>query len=118
MGVTTRSEKELAKLELIISLQSSTAQLRKNFSPSITGSLWSILHAAIRSCSFPRMQSRNPEPRIHLTEPSGDILVFLTGQEEIDTACREHRVALLGLGVWCPVVAVEGRVPVRPKYPE
>ncbi|KAI6242764.1 RNA helicase [Aphelenchoides fujianensis] len=26
--------------------------------------------------------------QIHLTEPSGDILVFLTGQEEIDTACE------------------------------
>ncbi|CAJ1388380.1 unnamed protein product [Effrenium voratum] len=26
--------------------------------------------------------------QIHLTEPSGDILVFLTGQEEIDTACQ------------------------------
>lgn len=25
--------------------------------------------------------------QIHLTEPPGDILVFLTGQEEIDTAC-------------------------------
>ncbi|CAF4010696.1 unnamed protein product [Rotaria sordida] len=25
---------------------------------------------------------------IHLTEPPGDILVFLTGQEEIDTACE------------------------------
>ena len=26
--------------------------------------------------------------QIHLTEPAGDILVFLTGQEEIDTACE------------------------------
>eukprot|EP00933_Yihiella_yeosuensis_P000422 TRINITY_DN10064_c3_g1_i1.p1 TRINITY_DN10064_c3_g1~~TRINITY_DN10064_c3_g1_i1.p1 ORF type:complete len:1136 (+),score=282.77 TRINITY_DN10064_c3_g1_i1:138-3545(+) len=26
--------------------------------------------------------------QIHLTEPSGDVLVFLTGQEEIDTACQ------------------------------
>ena len=26
--------------------------------------------------------------QIHLTEPPGDILVFLTGQEEIDTACQ------------------------------
>lgn len=26
--------------------------------------------------------------QIHLTEPPGDILVFLTGQEEIDTACE------------------------------
>merc|ERR1719284_1070734 len=26
--------------------------------------------------------------QIHLTEPPGDILIFLTGQEEIDTACQ------------------------------
>jgi ATP-dependent RNA helicase DHX8/PRP22 len=26
--------------------------------------------------------------QIHLTEPAGDILVFLTGKEEIDTACQ------------------------------
>ena len=45
------------------------------------------------------LYSKQPEPdyveaalitvmQIHLTEPSGDILVFLTGQEEIDTACQ------------------------------
>lgn len=26
--------------------------------------------------------------QIHLREPPGDILLFLTGQEEIDTACE------------------------------
>jgi ATP-dependent RNA helicase DHX8/PRP22 len=26
--------------------------------------------------------------QIHLSEPPGDILLFLTGQEEIDTACE------------------------------
>ncbi len=45
------------------------------------------------------MYSREPESdyldaalvtvmQIHLTEPPGDILLFLTGQEEIDTACE------------------------------
>lgn len=36
--------------------------------------------------------------QIHLTEPAGDILVFLTGQEEIDTACEvlTERVKSLG----------------------
>lgn len=36
--------------------------------------------------------------QIHLTEPPGDVLVFLTGQEEIDTACQilSERVAALG----------------------
>ena len=36
--------------------------------------------------------------KIHLTEPAGDILVFLTGQEEIDTTCQilNERMAALG----------------------
>ncbi len=39
--------------------------------------------------------------QIHLTEPKGDILVFLTGQEEIDTACQilHDRMRALGIGV-------------------
>nr|CAB3237998.1 ATP-dependent RNA helicase DHX8-like [Phallusia mammillata] len=45
------------------------------------------------------MYTKDPEPdyldaslitvmQIHLTEPPGDVLLFLTGQEEIDTACE------------------------------
>ncbi|KAK9449570.1 uncharacterized protein V1518DRAFT_383533 [Limtongia smithiae] len=39
--------------------------------------------------------------QIHLAEPPGDILVFLTGQEEIDTACEilYERMKALGPGV-------------------
>ncbi|KAL2169081.1 hypothetical protein VTG60DRAFT_6503 [Thermothelomyces hinnuleus] len=39
--------------------------------------------------------------QIHLSEPMGDILVFLTGQEEIDTACEilYERMKALGPGV-------------------
>ncbi|GAB1316921.1 DEAH-box ATP-dependent RNA helicase prp22 [Madurella fahalii] len=58
------------------------------------------------------LYSREPEPdyldaalttvmEIHLTEPSGDILLFLTGQEEIDTSCEvlSERMKALGPGV-------------------
>jgi ATP-dependent RNA helicase DHX8/PRP22 len=58
------------------------------------------------------MYSREPESdyldaalitvmQIHLTEPQGDILVFLTGQEEIDTSCEilYERMKALGPGV-------------------
>jgi ATP-dependent RNA helicase DHX8/PRP22 len=58
------------------------------------------------------MYSKEPEPdyldaalitvmQIHLTEPAGDILLFLTGQEEIDTACEilYERMKALGKGV-------------------
>ena len=39
--------------------------------------------------------------KIHLTEPEGDILLFLTGKEEIDTACEilEERIKSLGSSV-------------------
>ena len=39
--------------------------------------------------------------QIHLTQPAGDVLVFLTGQEEIDTACEilYERMKALGQGV-------------------
>ena len=39
--------------------------------------------------------------QIHLTEPPGDVLLFLTGQEEIDTACEilYERVKSLGSDV-------------------
>ncbi|GKA25971.1 probable pre-mRNA-splicing factor ATP-dependent RNA helicase DEAH5 [Tanacetum coccineum] len=36
--------------------------------------------------------------QIHLTEPEGDILVFLTGQEEIDHACQCLFERMKGLG--------------------
>ena len=35
---------------------------------------------------------------IHLTEPEGDILLFLTGQEEIDFACQSLHERMKGLG--------------------
>eukprot|EP00826_Nyctotherus_ovalis_P005737 TRINITY_DN11305_c0_g1_i7.p1 TRINITY_DN11305_c0_g1~~TRINITY_DN11305_c0_g1_i7.p1 ORF type:complete len:479 (+),score=149.72 TRINITY_DN11305_c0_g1_i7:48-1439(+) len=34
------------------------------------------------------IRDRSTIMQIHLSEPRGDILVFLTGQEEIDTACQ------------------------------
>lgn len=58
------------------------------------------------------LYTKEPEPdyldaalltcmQIHLTEPSGDILLFLTGQEEIDTAAEilYERMKALGDGV-------------------
>jgi len=31
--------------------------------------------------------------QIHLTQPTGDVLVFLTGQEEIETCCEMLQVS-------------------------
>lgn len=44
--------------------------------------------------------------QIHLTEPEGDILVFLTGQEEIDHACQSLYERMKGLGKDVPELII------------
>jgi ATP-dependent RNA helicase DHX8/PRP22 len=44
--------------------------------------------------------------QIHLTEPPGDILVFLTGQEEIDTACQILHERMKALGEDVPPLII------------
>ena len=63
------------------------------------------------------MYSREPEDdyldaalttvmQIHLTEPQGDILVFLTGQEEIDTSCEVLYERMKALGPSVPELII------------
>jgi ATP-dependent RNA helicase DHX8/PRP22 len=44
--------------------------------------------------------------QIHLSEPAGDILVFLTGQEEIDTMCETLYTRMQALGDLAPELIV------------
>jgi len=44
--------------------------------------------------------------QVHLTEPEGDILVFLTGQEEIDTACEVLYERMKKLGPAVPELII------------
>ncbi|KAG9459931.1 hypothetical protein H6P81_004439 [Aristolochia fimbriata] len=44
--------------------------------------------------------------QIHLTEPEGDILLFLTGQEEIDHACQSLFERMKGLGKNVPELII------------
>ncbi|KAK9905350.1 hypothetical protein M0R45_000285 [Rubus argutus] len=44
--------------------------------------------------------------QIHLTEPEGDILLFLTGQEEIDFACQSLFERMKGLGKNVPELII------------
>jgi len=44
--------------------------------------------------------------QIHLTEPAGDILVFLTGSEEIDTSCEILHERMKALGPAVPELVV------------
>lgn len=63
------------------------------------------------------MYSREPETdyldaalttamQIHLTEPDGDILLFLTGKEEIDTSCEILYERMKGLGPNVPELVI------------
>lgn len=63
------------------------------------------------------MYSREPESdyldaalvtvmQIHLTEPPGDILLFLTGQEEIDTSCEILYERMKALGPTVPELVI------------
>lgn len=44
--------------------------------------------------------------QIHLSEPAGDILVFLTGQEEIDTCCETLYTRMEALGDLAPELII------------
>lgn len=44
--------------------------------------------------------------QIHLSEPAGDILLFLTGQEEIDTACETLFSRMQALGDLAPELII------------
>lgn len=44
--------------------------------------------------------------QIHLEEPQGDVLVFLTGQEEIDTACQILHDRMKALGPLVPELMI------------
>ena len=44
--------------------------------------------------------------QIHLSEPPGDILLFLTGQEEIDTACQILYERMKSLGSNLPKLLI------------
>lgn len=71
------------------------------------------------------MYSREPETdyldaalttamQIHLTEPPGDILLFLTGKEEIDTSCETLHERLKALGPSVPeliILPIYGALP-------
>jgi ATP-dependent RNA helicase DHX8/PRP22 len=44
--------------------------------------------------------------QIHLSEPAGDVLVFLTGQEEIDTCCETLYTRIQALGDLAPELII------------
>ena len=54
--------------------------------------------------------------QIHLSEPAGDVLVFLTGQEEIDSCCEILHARMEALGGLAPellILPVYGALPAE-----
>jgi len=47
-----------------------------------------MIDHSLSSCAYPVVVFI---PQIHICEAPGDILVFLTGEEEIEDACRQIR---------------------------
>lgn len=63
------------------------------------------------------LYTKEPEPdyveasittvmQIHLSEPAGDVLLFLTGQEEIDTCCEILFSRMKALGDLAPELMI------------
>eukprot|EP00928_Gymnodinium_smaydae_P046680 TRINITY_DN31105_c0_g1_i1.p1 TRINITY_DN31105_c0_g1~~TRINITY_DN31105_c0_g1_i1.p1 ORF type:complete len:1151 (+),score=293.85 TRINITY_DN31105_c0_g1_i1:106-3558(+) len=93
-GLLKRAVKSRKELKLIVT--SATLDAEKFSSYFFNSHIFTIPG---RTFPVEILYSKDPEQdyveaalttvlQIHLTEPSGDILVFLTGQEEIDTACQ------------------------------
>lgn len=84
-----------------------------------------IFHIPGRTFPVEIMYSREPESdyvdaalvtvlQIHITEPAGDILLFLTGKEEIDTSCEILHERMKALGPNVPellVLPIYGALP-------
>ena len=77
------------------------------------GLVWTIIynhpHNLLHSTSAPPSCTQEPERdyleaairtvvQIHVCEPPGDVLLFLTGEEEIEDACRKVTKELQGMG--------------------
>jgi ATP-dependent RNA helicase DHX8/PRP22 len=102
----TRSEACKRRPDLRLICTSATLDASK-----FSSFFWECPIFTIPGRTFPveTLYTKEPEPdyleaslitilQIHLMEPAGDILLFLTGQEEIDTACEVlyERVKALG----------------------
>jgi ATP-dependent RNA helicase DHX8/PRP22 len=84
-----------------------------------------IFHIPGRTFPVEVMYSREPESdyvdaalitvmQIHISEPAGDILLFLTGKEEIDTSCEILHERMKALGPSVPdlvVLPIYGALP-------
>ncbi|KAJ5342301.1 hypothetical protein N7541_011425 [Penicillium brevicompactum] len=111
-GLLKKTIKRRADLRLIIT--SATLDAEK-FSEYFHGC--PIFSIPGRTFPVEVMYSKEPESdyldaalitvmQIHLTEPAGDILLFLTGQEEIDTACEILFERMKALGTTVPELVI------------
>ena len=111
-GLCKKACKERPDLKLIVT--SATMQTMKFSTYFFNAPIFTIPG---RTFPVETLYSRDPEPdyldaalitvmQIHLTEPPGDILLFLTGQEEIDTSAEILYERMKALGPEVPELIV------------
>ena len=111
-GLLKKAAKERPDLRLIVTSATLDAERFSSFFFNCP-----ILTIPGRTYPVEVLYAKEPEPdyldsalittmQIHLSEPPGDILVFLTGQEEIDTACEILYERMKALGPSVPELII------------
>ncbi|KAG8781940.1 DEAH-box ATP-dependent RNA helicase prp43 [Ceratobasidium sp. 428] len=104
MGLLKEIAKRRSDLKIIVmSATLDALKFQKYFSTRNDGSVAPLLKVPGRTFPVETFYTQEPEPdyveaairtvlMIHQAEDEGDILVFLTGEEEIEDACRKIRI--------------------------
>ncbi|QRV81083.1 Helicase associated domain (HA2) [Ceratobasidium sp. AG-Ba] len=109
MGLLKEIAKRRSDLKIVVMSATLDAQkFQKYFSTRNDGSVAPLFKVPGRTFPVETFYTQEPEPdyveaairtvlMIHQAEDEGDILVFLTGEEEIEDACRKIRVEVENL---------------------
>ncbi|KAG9112308.1 DEAH-box ATP-dependent RNA helicase prp43, partial [Ceratobasidium sp. 392] len=104
MGLLKEIAKRRSDLKIIVmSATLDALKFQKYFSTSNDGTMAPLLKVPGRTFPVETFYTQEPEPdyveaairtvlMIHQAEDEGDVLVFLTGEEEIEDACRKIRI--------------------------
>ncbi|KAG8686773.1 DEAH-box ATP-dependent RNA helicase prp43, partial [Ceratobasidium sp. 394] len=110
MGLLKEIAKRRSDLKIIVmSATLDALKFQKYFSTRNDGTVAPLLKVPGRTFPVETFYTQEPEPdyveaairtvlMIHQAEDEGDILVFLTGEEEIEDACRKLRIEAENLG--------------------
>ncbi|KAF8598740.1 pre-mRNA-splicing factor ATP-dependent RNA helicase PRP43 [Ceratobasidium sp. AG-I] len=104
MGLLKEIARRRSDLKIVVTSATLDAlKFQKYFSTGGKGTIAPLLKVSGRMFSVETFYTQEPEPdyveaaiqtvlMVHQTEDEGDILVFLTGEEEIEEVCRKIRI--------------------------